>query len=142
MNRESISFARLNDETWGVRFASKAQAPSPGDQVQVTKRDGTTQTVTLGSIVSRDAGAFPGSATYYRVAGKKNGNGRAPAKAAPATPQTRVMRPLDSGAYAVLVNGACVGHVLPAANGFWAVTLDGTITHHDTPTSAAQALVG
>jgi hypothetical protein len=67
--RESISFAKLNDETWGIRVATKAKRhPSPGDEVIVTKRNGQQQRIRLGAIVSQDRGAFPGPAVYYRIA--------------------------------------------------------------------------
>src|SRR5204862_5793626 len=67
-----------------VRVATKGTHPSPGDEVQVSKRDGSTDTVKLGAIVDRDNGAFPGPAVYYRKAtnGKRRGRGaQAPARA-------------------------------------------------------------
>lgn len=64
---QSVSFAKLPDESWGIRYATKGRHPSPGDTVQVSKRDGSVQSVTLGSVVYTDRGAFPGPAVYFRI---------------------------------------------------------------------------
>lgn len=72
--RESISYSKLSDGSWGVRVATKGRHPSPGDEIMVNKRDGSTNRVTLGAIVDTDRGAFPGPAVYYRLA-RRNGNG-------------------------------------------------------------------
>jgi hypothetical protein len=61
-----ISYAKLNDDTWGIRVAAHLQ-PSVGDEVIVRKANGETKRERLGSVVSRDQGAFPAPATYYRI---------------------------------------------------------------------------
>jgi len=64
---ESISFAKLDSGKWGVRFASKGRHPEPGEAVIVRKANGESKRVTLGGIVARDRGAFPGPVTYYAI---------------------------------------------------------------------------
>lgn len=66
MRGPQISYARLRDESWGIRVASHHPF-SPGEEVVVRKADGTTKREILGNIVDRDRGAFPAPATYYRI---------------------------------------------------------------------------
>lgn len=73
--RESISYSKLRDGSWGVRVATQGRGYSPGDTVVVTKRDGNSNEVVLGAIVEQDKGAFPGPATIYRLA-KRNGGSK------------------------------------------------------------------
>jgi len=67
--RESISFAKLRDDSWGVRVASHHQ-PGVGAEVIVHKRDGGSSRVVLGPVVDRDVHAFPAPAVYHRIAGR------------------------------------------------------------------------
>lgn len=66
-----ISFAKLEDDTWGVRVYDPRKSGGhlglTGQTVEVEKRDGTTKTVTLGEM------AFQGNGDkgYYRTAGSK-----------------------------------------------------------------------
>lgn len=85
MNK-SVSFANLGEGKWGVRVAlnkrSGEQHPSPGDSIAVPKRNGNSTTVTLGPIVSRDPGAFPGPAVYYSIDNNATYSDRVRARAA------------------------------------------------------------
>lgn len=71
--RESISFAKLKDGSWGVRVATNGRHPEPGKDIMVTRRDGSVSRVTLGSICDVDAGAFPAKAVYYRITKSSKG---------------------------------------------------------------------
>ena len=60
------SFQRLDDNTWGVRVDAFEHAHRFGGQeVSVTKRDGTSTRVTLGSVVTSWNG---GRTSVYRIA--------------------------------------------------------------------------
>jgi len=47
-----VTWIKLNDGTWGIR----GDGLSPGQTVTVTKRDGTSSRVVVGSIVSTENG--------------------------------------------------------------------------------------
>lgn len=54
--RYTASFSKLRDGAWGVKV--KGLVPDPGDEIEVTKKDGTKQPVTIARVLwheGRDA---------------------------------------------------------------------------------------
>src|SRR4051794_13454001 len=72
MNTVQISFNRLDDDTWGVRIWDPAPGGTrhlkrAGETVEVSLRDGSTKSVTLGEMVA----SGNGDKGYYRVSGSR-----------------------------------------------------------------------
>lgn len=65
----TISFTRLEDGTWGLRFRARIgqpTVPATGTEVLVQKRDGSTERVVVGNIVRRDANRNSAYTTIVR----------------------------------------------------------------------------
>jgi len=112
--QKSISYAKLNDGGWGVRYAARGPHPAPGDTVTVRKADGSLNDVVLGGWVMHDAGAFPGPATYFRIA-RRNGNGRR--RSAPRRNTRPAPRPVaDNGREAFIEAGRALSEQIVKAH--------------------------
>lgn len=57
----TASFSKLDTGAWGIRLESE-MAPNAGDQVQVTKKNGESKTVTIESVLS--GGTGPNGKTF------------------------------------------------------------------------------
>jgi hypothetical protein len=57
MSESTSRYAKLKDGNWGVRISGVA--PKPGDEVTVTKRDGSTKVETISKVI------FSGADKYH-----------------------------------------------------------------------------
>lgn len=116
--RESISYSKLPSGAWGVRIATKGRHPNPGDEVFVQKRDGSTNRVTLGGIVDRDRGAFPGPAVYYAIARRNRKTGNYPYRNREAERQAAIREGQRVAALVASIDRSLAGHLAAAADGW------------------------
>lgn len=67
------TFARLQDQTWGLRV--NGPRPTPGTSITVSKRDGGTKTVTVGAVLWHGTARDGQIASLCSIAGDSTRSG-------------------------------------------------------------------